>query len=536
MTVSASDIVARRLHEAGVRYAFGIPGGEVVTLIDALDRAGIRFVLTKHENPAGFMAEGVWHIDGAPGVLVATLGPGVANAVNTVANAWQDRVPLIFLTGCVDPVDAADYTHQVFDHGALLRPVTKASLMLVDGAVDTLVDKAVAIALDDRPGPVHLDMPIGLADAAQADAAPVRRVPPSPAAPAPGADLDTARGWLAAAERPLMIAGVDVLNHRAEAAVASFAHDFGVPLITTYKAKGVLPEDDPLALGGAGLSPVADKELLPLIDASDLVVLAGYDPIEMRKGWRTPWPPDKHVVDIAAVANTHYMHQASMNFVGHVGAGLAALGDGVAPRETWADGEPGRARAAIAESFRDDGDWGPAAAIEAVREAMPRDTVAAVDSGAHRILLSHAWPCYAPRGLLQSTALCTMGCALPLAMGVKLAAPERPVVCFTGDAGLEMVLGELATLRDLEMPVVVVVFVDATLSLIDLKQNRMQYPQRGVTFGETDWVALAAAMGGHGIVVESRDATRAGVEAALAADRFTLIAARIDPAAYGRYM
>ena len=129
-----------------------------------------------------------------------------------------------------------------------------------------------------------------------------------------------------------------------------------------------------------------------------------------------------------------------------------------------------------------------------------------------------------------------MGCALPLAMGVKLAAPERPVVCFTGDAGLEMVLGELATLRDLEMPVVVVVFVDATLSLIDLKQNRMQYPQRGVTFGETDWVALAAAMGGHGIVVESRDATRAGVEAALAADRFTLIAARIDPAAYGRYM
>ena len=161
MTASASDIVARRLHQAGVRYAFGIPGGEVVTLIDALDRVGIRFVLTKHENPAGFMAEGVWHIDGAPGVLIATLGPGVANAVNTVANAWQDRVPLIFLTGCVDPVEAARYTHQVFDHGALLRPVTKASLTLVDGAVDTLVDKAVAIALDDRPGPVHLDMPIG---------------------------------------------------------------------------------------------------------------------------------------------------------------------------------------------------------------------------------------------------------------------------------------------------------------------------------------------------------------------------------------
>ena len=123
------------------------------------------------------------------------------------------------------------------------------------------------------------------------------------------------------------------------------------------------------------------------------------------------------------------------------------------------------------------------------------------------------------------------GCALPLAIGVKLAAPERPVVCFTGDAGLEMVLGELATLRDLELPVVVFVFVDATLALIDLKQNRMQYPQRGVTFGETDWIALAQAMGGHGVAVESRAATQAAVEAALAAERFTLIAARIDPAA-----
>jgi acetolactate synthase-1/2/3 large subunit len=150
-------------------------------------------------------------------------------------------------------------------------------------------------------------------------------VPASPAAPAAGADLDTARGWLAEAERPLMIAGVDVLNHRAEAAVADFAHDFGVPLITTYKAKGVLPEDDPLALGGAGLSPVADKELLPLIGESDFVLLAGYDPIEMRKGWQAPWGTDKRVVDIAAVANTHYMHQAAINFVGHVGAGLAAL-------------------------------------------------------------------------------------------------------------------------------------------------------------------------------------------------------------------
>ncbi|MEL7304058.1 MAG: thiamine pyrophosphate-binding protein, partial [Pseudomonadota bacterium] len=128
MSLRAADVLAQRLYEAGCRYAFGIPGGEVLTIVDALERAGIRFVLSKHENSAGFMAEGVWQRTGAPAVLVATLGPGVANAVNVVANAEQDRVPLIFLTGCVDEDEAATYTHQVFDHQQLLRPITRDSL------------------------------------------------------------------------------------------------------------------------------------------------------------------------------------------------------------------------------------------------------------------------------------------------------------------------------------------------------------------------------------------------------------------------
>jgi acetolactate synthase-1/2/3 large subunit len=126
MTTGA-DIIAQKLHGAGCRHAFGIPGGEVLALMQALDEAGLKFVLVKHENAGGFMAEGGWHADGAPGVLLATLGPGAANAINVVANAWQDRVPLIFLTGCVDQGEAESYTHQVFDHQQLLRPIVKAS-------------------------------------------------------------------------------------------------------------------------------------------------------------------------------------------------------------------------------------------------------------------------------------------------------------------------------------------------------------------------------------------------------------------------
>ncbi|MDN3721646.1 thiamine pyrophosphate-binding protein [Roseibium salinum] len=163
MTTGA-DIIAGKLHAAGCRHAFGIPGGEVLALMQALDQAGMTFVLVKHENAGGFMAEGGWHADGAPGVLLATLGPGAANAVNVVANAWQDRVPLIFLTGCVDQAEAESYTHQVFDHQQLLRPIVKASLSARLGALDVMMDKALAIALDGQPGPVHIDVPIKVAE------------------------------------------------------------------------------------------------------------------------------------------------------------------------------------------------------------------------------------------------------------------------------------------------------------------------------------------------------------------------------------
>ena len=161
--------------------------------MEGLKSSGIEFILTKYENCAGFMAEGGYHADGAPGILVATLGPGVANAVNVVANAFQDRVPMIFITGCVDEREAMTYTHQIIDHSELLKAVTKASIKIVDGAVDVAIDKAVAIALDGQPGPVHVDLPISVAVKSQPECAMIVRSAPSPAAPAEGADLETAR-------------------------------------------------------------------------------------------------------------------------------------------------------------------------------------------------------------------------------------------------------------------------------------------------------------------------------------------------------
>ncbi|MEM1351306.1 MAG: thiamine pyrophosphate-binding protein, partial [Pseudomonadota bacterium] len=385
--IRAADALARRLHSAGCRYAFGMPGGEVLTLVDALEAAGIRFILAKHENAAAFMAEGVHHQTGAPAILVATVGPGALNGVNAVANAHQDRVPMIVLAGAVDPDEVQTYTHQVLDQQAVFRPITKASISLVPGAAHVIADKAVGISTEGRPGPVHIDVPISVADAPVAAAPPPARAAAAPTVPAGGA-LAEAKRWLAEARRPVIVAGVDAMNESAGPALTAFAERFGTPVITTYKAKGLLAEDHALALGGAGLSPLADSHLMPLVQAADLVLCVGYDPIEMRTGWRNPWSPDtQRVIDITAEPNHHYMHQAGISVIGNCAATLEALSVGADPQVTWPDDMPQTVKRKLAEAFPTDDDWGPAAVIDTCRAVLPRDTVATADSGAHRILL-----------------------------------------------------------------------------------------------------------------------------------------------------
>ena len=529
---TVSQIIGKRLYEAGCRYAFGIPGGEVLSVMRGLDDAGVRFTLVKHENSGGFMAEGVFHRTGAPGVLVATLGPGVANAVNVVANALQDRVPLIFLTGCVDEDEAATYTHQVFDHAALMRPITKASLRMTAGNAEVIIDKALAIAMDDPPGPVHIDVPISVAIAEIATAKGARRAMPAPSVPANTEQLDLARDWISKAKRPVIIAGVEALHHRAEEQVRSLVQAHRIPLITTYKAKGIVDERNDMVVGGMGLSPKADNIVLPLIEEADVVLLVGYDPIEMRVGWRNIWKDGAQVIELSSNRNTHYMHQSAISFVGNIEHGLDVLSQGLQTESEWTNDEVRAIKRSLASIYLVDEEWGPGAIVDVARTEMPENTVASVDSGAHRILLSQTWQCYEPRTLMQSSGLCTMGCSLPLGIGAKLAEPARPVAVFTGDACLEMTLGELATARDAKTPVIIFVFADESLSLIEIKQRANGQPNLGVDFPGTDFVAVAKSMGGLGFDVQDREGLARAIHLALAAKTYSVISCRISRKSY----
>jgi len=533
---TGATIIATKLKQAGCKRAFGIPGGEVLAILTGLDDAGIDFHMAKQENAAGFMAEGAWHAESpgsrAPGILVATVGPGVSNAVNVVANAMQDRVPLIFLTGCVETEVAETYTHQIFDHQALLRPVVKASFRASTGTVGIMMEKALALAFDGQPGPVHIDVPISVAEGSSDEPIHQLMQPANMSMTVPSPILGSAIDALNKAQRPLVIAGVDAVTENAGAALSDFCHRHGIPIVTTYKGKGLLDETDPLSLGGHGLSPKAEKSLLPFIKKADCIVLAGYDPIEMRVGWRNPWADDATVIEITPVLRSHGMHRTDVTLRAAIEPTLAQFNHALECGPNWVDGAVERMRATLAKDFEEPDLWGPGQVFSTLNNAMPDNSVVTADAGAHRILVSQMWQCRHPHTFLQSTALCTMGCAVPLAAGYKLASPDTPVCAFVGDAGLEMSLGELATIRDLKLPVIICVLVDESLSLIELKQRGSQRKNVGVDFEGTDFVGVANAMGGHGVWIDDIDTLKRETAAALQSKTYTVLACRIERRAY----
>jgi acetolactate synthase I/II/III large subunit len=535
---NTATIIARALKQAGVRYAFGIPGGEVLELLEGLRRERIEFVLTKQELGAGFMADASFQLTGKPGVLVATLGPGITNTATAVAQSLLDRSALIVITGEIATHLKAVYTHQIIDQESLLRPLVKWSTNIARGGAYEQVRKGIAIACAPMPGPVHFNLPTDVAPAEQKDGrdfAPVV-LPGAPAAIESSAVLR----WLKTARQPLAFVGVGVQLDGAEQEMRAFIEKWRIPFIATYKAKGVVPEDHPLCIGATGLSPVIDKLHMERIKAADLIFTIGFDPVELRADWMAPWDEKKRSVNIDLLPNKHHVYRSAVEYAGSIKSALRVLVH-AAPAK-----RPARWPAAALDEYRAMQQHaiarrpvrgiGPYQAALALREAFPRDTIASIDTGSHRILINHVWQAYEPRRLLQSNGLGSMGYALPAAIAAKLLYPKRPVLAMMGEAGLDMVIGEMALLDKHDLPIVIAVFRDDTLSLIKLKQERMKLPETGVATGSPDYALLAKAYGGNGVVVETVPQLKKAAQAALRSRKFTLLEIRIDPAEYRQQM
>jgi acetolactate synthase I/II/III large subunit len=537
-TAKVADAVARTAANYGASYAFGIPGNDVLETVRACEDAGIRFYLAKSEPSAAFMADAVYQLTGAPAVLITALGPGVSNAISGIAGAQQERSAMLVLCGEMGTANHGIYNHQVFDHVALARPVTKYAERLNPARAAQQTAKALDIAIAYPAGPVLLNVPADLnrgPAVAQQEFVPLRA---ATAVLAPTAAAEV-RNLLDSAKRPLALIGRGALLGETPAAVGRFLASRGMPFLATYKAKGIVDENDELCLGSVGLSPVVDAENMKVVAAADLLVLIGFDPIELRDAWLDAWPESAKVLSVDWGAASHRIFPVGLQAVGDVPAVLTQLTASGEQASGW-DAQPIAAlKSAVAHIVRPRSPAhgiSPAALFAEVSRQATRDWIMTVDVGSHRILANHVIRTRVPGQLMQSNGLGCMGYAVPAAIAAQLVHGERPVVALLGDGCMLMTLGELALAAEHGLPLVVIVLNDASLSLIKLKQSKMGMSAAATDFKSPRFDQLAIGFGAHGVRVDSLPALSAALAEAVAARRFTVIDAVVDPAEYWEQM
>ena len=534
-----ADQVMAACRAAGTTHVFGMPGGG--SNLDVAGSAiahGLDFVLVHTETAGAIMAAVMGELTGAPGVCVATRGPGAASAVNGLAMAYVDRQPMVLITDCVAESDRPRVSHQRIDQQALLGSVSLASVVL-DGRDPARAADAVALTTGFPPGPVHLDL-----DPTATSLAPLPT--PTPSRTLDASALADLLRLVGAAERPVLVvgAGAAVASPADRDAIAATLSVIGgtshVPILCTYKARGMVADNDPWC---AGVATGATIEA-PVLSAADLIIGIGLDPVEFIPA---AWPYAAPVVLVGswAISRDDYAHaehlgaEVAAEVVGSLVELTASIGSLLQTSQgSWSVGDGQRFRAEalsrlLSATVPSSNGLTPQQVVTIASAAAPRGAIATADAGAHMLVAMPLWEVDGPEQVLNSSGYATMGFALPAAIAAALARPGTPVVCFTGDGGLGIVLGELETLARLGLPVVVVVFNDATLSLIAVKQNAEGHGGEGaVTYGGSDFAVVAR---GCGLAAERVDTVAdydRAIRAALASGAPTLLDVVVDPSSY----
>jgi len=457
------------------------------------------------------MAQVTGQITGVPGVCAATLGPGATNLVTGVAHAYLDRAPLLAVTAQIPASALGTMTHQRLPLNAMFSPITKASVCI--GSRDTagLVIDALDLATVPRPGPVHVSLASDLAVKECGDAQSMREAP-APALP----DIAPIAARLASAERPLVLIGLGATPQMAPA-IHALIDRLQCPFLVTPKVKGIVSEDHPLFLGVASGMAI-DRDIFETIRASDLVLAIGFDPVECDKTWFAK--TEIVAVDSVSMAEGDYH---PLEAIGEIASLLSRLSPG---SKRWPVELLEKRRTAVMRTPAEG--MSPLRLIEGLRAVFPRDGVVTCDVGSHKLAMGQFWRCYEPGTFFMSNGLSAMGFGLPAAIAAQLAHPGRPVLAVVGDGGMLMMIHDLALIRELGLPVIIVVFTDRSLSLIRVSEERRGIAPYGVDFSPPDFAAIAQAFG----IVSKRASTiaeaRESVERALTARTPFLVDVAVD--------
>jgi acetolactate synthase-1/2/3 large subunit len=527
MMTKGSDLLIAALENEGVDRIFGVPGEENLDVVDSIRRSTIELVLTRHEQAAAFMAATYGRLTGKAGVCITTLGPGALNLTTGAAYALLGAMPMIMITGQKGILSSRQARFQVVDIVATMKPLTKLSRQIVSSKmIPTLVREAFRVAQEERPGPVHLELP---EDIAAEKSEHVALIPPHPMElPLAGGEaLDRAARMILSAERPLVMLGAAASRPRSTSDLAQFVLRTRIPYFTTQMGKGTVPGGTELYMGTAALS---ERDYVhEAIERADLIITIGHDTIEKPPFIMGPQGPQ--VVHIGyQPANVEQVYFPQAEVIGDIGPSLRLLAERVESEIRNAGALlPLRERilSRIADRATEDR-FTPQRLVHDIRQVMPADGVVALDNGMYKIWFARNYRTRVANTLLLDNALATMGAGLPSAMMAAMLYPERRVMAVCGDGGFMMNSQEMETAVRLKLNLVVLVIEDGAYGMIRWKQAVDRFPDFGMTFGNPDFVAYARSYGAKGTRVDAIGDFIPTLEKAFAEGGVHLVAVPID--------
>jgi acetolactate synthase-1/2/3 large subunit len=525
--LKSSDLFVAALENEGVDRIFGVPGEENLDVVESIRKSSIELVLTRHEQAAAFMAATYGRLTGRAGVCITTLGPGALNLATGAAYALLGAMPMIMITGQKGILSSRQARFQIVDVVAGMKPLTKLSRQIVSPTmIPTLVREAFLTAQEERPGPVHLELPEDIA-AEECDA--VRLIPPHPVElpVASATALDRAARMIMAAKSPLIMCGAAASRPRSTADLARFVTRTGIPYFTTQMGKGTVPGGTELYMGTAALS---ERDYVhEAIERADLVITIGHDTIEKPPFIMGPNGPNViHVGYLPATVEQVYFPQAEV--IGDLGPSLGLLADrlegGIPNAKALLPLREG-ILARLASRATEDR-FTPQRLVHDIRAVMPPDGILALDNGMYKIWFARNYRTRVANTLLLDNALATMGAGLPSAIMAAMLYPKRRVMAVCGDGGFMMNSQEMETAVRLKVNLVVLIIEDHAYGMIRWKQRLDGFPDFGMTFNNPDFVKYAEAYGAKGRRVAAIGDLRATLDAAFTEGGVQLVAVPID--------
>ena len=525
--MKAAELFVRCLENEGVEYIFGIPGEENLAVMDALLESPIKFVTTRHEQGAAFMADVYGRLTRRAGVCMSTLGPGATNLITGVADANMDHAPVVAIAGQAGTNRLHKESHQVLDLQNIFEPITKYSTrLLTPNTIPEVVRKAFKQAQMEKTGAAFIEFPENLAEM-PIDDMPLRAQQPTPPEPSSDRVLRAAE-IISGARNPIILAGNGVIRAQAWQQLAAFAQRLNIPVTNTFMAKGVIPFKHPMALGSAGLQ--AHDYANFGFDQADVIICVGYDLVEYHPYL---WHPtrDRKIIHIdmsAAEVDAHYVVEVGV--LGDIRFSLDRIAELATPHQGH------RLRplrdALIAEMNLHRADQGfplkPQKIIWDLRTAMGLEDIVICDVGAHKMWMARMFRCEHPNTCIISNGFASMGIAVPGAIAARLAYPQRKVVAVTGDAGFLMNSQEIETAMRMSVPIVILIWNDCSYGLIEWKQMNIYGRQANVKFTNPDFVKYADSFGAKGYRVERAEDLLPILKTALADSTVSIIDCPVD--------